>query len=49
MQGRAVDIRIPGYETTAIRRLAISLHSGGVGYYSESDFVHLDTGPIKVW
>ena len=49
MQGRAVDIRIPGYETTAIRRLAISLHSGGVGYYSKSDFVHLDTGTFKVW
>lgn len=49
MQGRAIDIRIPGYQTTALRQLAINLKSGGVGYYPESDFVHLDTGPIKVW
>jgi uncharacterized protein YcbK (DUF882 family) len=49
MQGRAIDIRIPGYETSEIRRLAISLERGGVGYYPESDFVHLDTGPVKIW
>lgn len=49
MQGRAIDIRIPGYRTTALRQLAINLQSGGVGYYATSDFVHLDTGPIKVW
>jgi len=49
MKGRAIDIRIPGYQTQGIRKLAISLHSGGVGYYPESDFVHLDTGPVKVW
>lgn len=49
MEGRAVDIRIPGFQTLAIRQLAISLKSGGVGYYPESDFVHLDTGPIQVW
>jgi uncharacterized protein YcbK (DUF882 family) len=49
MQGRAIDIRIPGYETAALRQLAVNLHSGGIGYYSESNFVHLDTGPVKVW
>lgn len=49
MQGRAIDIRIPGYQTTKLRQLAISLKSGGVGYYPKSDFVHLDTGPIHFW
>jgi uncharacterized protein YcbK (DUF882 family) len=49
IQGRAIDIRIPGYQTSALRELAIDLHTGGVGYYSKSDFVHLDTGPFKVW
>ena len=49
MEGRAIDIRIPGYQTTTLRQLAINLRSGGVGYYPESDFVHLDTGPIKAW
>jgi uncharacterized protein YcbK (DUF882 family) len=49
IEGRAIDIRIPGYQTTALCQLAINLHGGGVGYYPESDFVHLDTGPVKVW
>jgi uncharacterized protein YcbK (DUF882 family) len=49
MKGRAIDIRIPGCRTKALRQIAISLHSGGVGYYPKSDFVHLDTGPVKVW
>jgi uncharacterized protein YcbK (DUF882 family) len=22
---------------------------GGVGYYPESDFVHLDTGEVRCW
>ncbi|HSO21108.1 MAG TPA: YcbK family protein [Desulfosarcina sp.] len=49
MEGRAIDIRIPGYDTEAVRAHAIGLKSGGVGYYPESDFVHLDTGPVKIW
>ena len=49
MEGRAIDIRIPGYRTTALRKMAIGLKSGGVGYYPASDFIHLDTGPIKIW
>lgn len=49
MEGRAIDIRIPGYQTTGLRHLAINLKSGGVGYYPESDFVHIDTGPVKAW
>lgn len=49
MEGRAVDIRIPGHQTPALRQVAIDLQSGGVGYYPQSNFVHLDTGPIKVW
>lgn len=49
MEGRAIDIRIPGNQTSALRQLAIKLQSGGVGYYPKSDFVHLDTGPVKDW
>lgn len=49
IEGRAIDIRIPGKKTSAIRKLAVELKSGGVGYYPDSDFVHLDTGPIKIW
>ncbi len=49
MQGRAIDIRLPGIDTTVVRRVAMSLKAGGVGYYRRSNFVHLDTGPVRSW
>ena len=49
MRGQAIDIRHPGVATEGVRDMATSMSKGGVGYYPESDFVHLDTGPIRVW
>lgn len=49
IQGKAVDIRLPGCRLAAVHRAAIALHSGGVGYYPRSDFVHIDTGKIRYW
>jgi uncharacterized protein YcbK (DUF882 family) len=47
--GEAIDIRLPGYNTARLRDLCIQLKAGGVGYYPRSDFVHLDTGPVRAW
>lgn len=49
MQGRAIDVRLPGFPTRKLRDLAISLRRGGVGYYRASDFVHVDTGRVRHW
>lgn len=49
MLGQAIDVRVPGFETCQLREAALSLKRGGVGYYSRSDFVHLDTGPVRHW
>ncbi len=49
MQGMAVDIRMPGVRTSALRDAALSLQQGGVGYYPDSDFVHVDVGPVRNW
>lgn len=49
MQGKAIDVRLPGVDTRQLRKAAISLKSGGVGYYSNSDFVHLDVGRVRYW
>jgi uncharacterized protein YcbK (DUF882 family) len=49
MEGRAIDIRLKGFATAKLRDLAIALHRGGVGYYAASDFVHVDTGRVRVW
>jgi uncharacterized protein YcbK (DUF882 family) len=48
-KGQAIDIRLPGYRTDRLRDLCITMKSGGVGYYPKSDFVHLDTGPVRCW
>lgn len=49
MQGRAVDIRLPGIEANIIRNAALKMRRGGVGYYRSSNFVHLDTGAFRTW
>ena len=49
MQGRAIDIRIEGLQAHVIKKAALSMARGGVGYYPESNFVHLDTGDIRSW
>lgn len=49
MDGKAVDIRLPGCATIHLRRVAVALRAGGVGYYRRSDFVHIDVGRIRYW
>lgn len=49
MQGRAVDIRLDGMSARHIRDAALSMGRGGVGYYSASNFVHIDTGDVRTW
>jgi len=49
MKGQAIDIRIPGVPLKDLHRAALSLKSGGVGYYGRSNFVHLDVGPVRRW
>lgn len=49
LQGQAIDVRLPGVRTADLRRAALARAGGGVGYYPESDFVHLDTGRVRSW
>lgn len=49
MQGHAIDIRVPGVSTIALRDAALSLRAGGVGYYPIHQFVHVDVGPVRQW
>lgn len=48
-KGQAIDIRIPGVPTNAMRDVAKILGVGGVGYYPWAHFVHVDTGPVRYW
>ena len=49
LKGQAIDVRLPGSATADLRRAGLRLARGGVGYYPEADFVHLDTGRVRTW
>jgi len=49
MKAEAIDIRIPPVKTFRLRNAALSLQRGGVGYYPQSGFVHVDVGPVRRW
>jgi uncharacterized protein YcbK (DUF882 family) len=49
MEGRAIDIRLVGYDVARTRDVGLALARGGVGYYRSSAFVHLDTGRLRAW
>lgn len=49
MQGKAIDIRLPGTDIKHLHQAALSLQGGGVGLYTRSDFVHLDVGRFRQW
>lgn len=48
-KGQAIDISLADRDLAHLHRAALSLRAGGVGYYPSSDFVHVDTGPVRHW
>jgi len=49
MQGKAIDIRLPGTRLATLHGAARQMKSGGVGLYTASDFIHVDTGRVRYW
>lgn len=49
MKGKAADLRIEGRTVAQIARAAQACGVGGVGKYARSNFVHMDSGPIRTW
>jgi len=49
IQAEAIDLRMPGIDTLKLRRAALALGRGGVGYYPHSDFIHVDVGRVRQW
>lgn len=47
--GKAVDFRVSGVPLAKVKQVAESLNNGGVGYYPRSNFIHVDTGPVRTW
>jgi uncharacterized protein YcbK (DUF882 family) len=49
IQAEAIDLRMPGVDTLKLRKAALALARGGVGYYPHSDFIHVDVGRVRQW
>jgi uncharacterized protein YcbK (DUF882 family) len=49
IEAKALDIRVQGVPAVNLRDAALSLGAGGVGYYPKSQFIHVDTGPVREW
>lgn len=46
--GKAVDITFDGKIAKA-EHAALAMARGGVGWYPDSHFIHLDSGPVRHW
>lgn len=49
MQGQAIDIRLGDVALGELHRAALDLNAGGVGYYPNERFIHIDTGRVRHW
>lgn len=49
MRAEAIDIRLPGTPLAKFRDAALALHRGGVGFYPDSGFIHVDVGRVRCW
>jgi len=49
MKGWAADVSLPGRPLEQDHEAALALKMGGVGYYPDADFVHIDVGRVRRW
>lgn len=49
IKGKAADLRLSSRSVQQMARAALSINAGGVGRYSRSNFVHMDSGPVRTW
>ncbi len=49
MKGQAADLRLKSRSVTQMAQAARAVSAGGVGKYRGSNFVHMDSGPVRTW
>jgi uncharacterized protein YcbK (DUF882 family) len=49
MRGTAMDIRVHGVPARELRDIATCLKGGGVGYYADDRFIHVDVARVRYW
>jgi uncharacterized protein YcbK (DUF882 family) len=48
-KGGALDVRIQGVSSLQTARFGVWLGGGGVGWYPNKNFTHIDAGRIRAW
>jgi uncharacterized protein YcbK (DUF882 family) len=48
-KGKAVDITIANADAGLLGALGVVMERGGVGFYPNKNFIHLDTGGVRSW
>ncbi|MCA9666831.1 MAG: DUF882 domain-containing protein [Myxococcales bacterium] len=49
MRGEAIDFQIEGVSLRKLHRYVKKLKAGGLGLYPDSQFIHMDVGPVRYW
>ena len=49
MRAMAADVRLKSRTVRQMSGAAVKAQGGGVGYYGRSNFVHMDSGPVRTW
>ena len=49
MKGRALDIRHSELSVSDLADFARDAHQGGVGVYSQNNFIHIDSATFRTW
>jgi uncharacterized protein YcbK (DUF882 family) len=48
-KGMAADLRMEGVDVAMLQKAGRQIGAGGIGIYTKSNFVHLDSGPVRTW
>jgi uncharacterized protein YcbK (DUF882 family) len=49
LYGRALDLHLSSSKLAEAMTAARTMQRGGVGWYPDSGFIHIDTGPVRNW
>lgn len=49
LYGKAVDFHVPNISLKVLESLGKYYQQGGVGFYPNKNFLHLDTGRVRYW
>lgn len=49
MRGQAMDFQVKNISSRNLRKIALALKAGGVGYYPGARYIHVDSGKVRQW